>query len=115
MSDPESFEISVVDVGDVHVVRLTGDLDLASADLLTERLVGIAGSTVVVDLSGLSFMDSSGISALIKAKIQMEHHGESLLISQPPPNILRVLEITGLADWVSDWSLEWSAESNLAT
>jgi anti-sigma B factor antagonist len=115
MSDSESFGVSVVDVGDVHVVRPTGELDLESADSFTQRLVDIPGSTVVVDLSGLSFMDSSGISALIKVKTQMEHDGDSLLICRPPPNVLRVMEVTGLADWVSEWSPEWSAESDLAT
>jgi anti-sigma B factor antagonist len=108
MNYSEKFDISVVDVGDVHVVRPTGELDMVSADFLTERLVEVAGSTVVVDLSGLSFMDSSGIAALIRAKVRMENDGDSLVVSRPRPNVLRVLEVTGLADWVSDWSPEWS-------
>jgi anti-sigma B factor antagonist len=103
----ENFDLTVVDFGDVHIVSLSGELDIASADGLTDRLVEIAGSTVVVDLANLSFMDSSGIGALIRARQRMAVDGDSLLLSRPQPNVFRVLEITGLADWVSPWSHDW--------
>ncbi len=38
---PENFEVSLVDVGGVHIVRLNGELDIATADGLMERLVEV--------------------------------------------------------------------------
>lgn len=107
MRSPE-FDISIVSMGDVYVVRLSGELDLASASGLTERLVDTAGSTVVVDLADLSFMDSSGISALVMARNRMAENGDSLILSRPQAMVFRVLETVGLADWVSEWSADWS-------
>jgi anti-sigma B factor antagonist len=112
---PESLGVAVVEIGDAHIVRLSGELDVGSADDLTERLAEIGGSNVVVDLADLSFMDSSGIGALIRAKNRMAADGNSLVLSRPQPNVLRVLEITGLADWVVGWSPEWSDQPDLGT
>jgi anti-sigma B factor antagonist len=61
------FSFTTRDFGDVHVVALQGELDIVSAYRLALALVEGAGSTVVVDLSGLTFIDSSGISALVMA------------------------------------------------
>ena len=62
------FSITVRDLPDIHLVALYGELDGATADGLVGSLVEVAGSTVVVDLSGLTFMDSSGIGALVVAR-----------------------------------------------
>ena len=50
-----------VKIGDVHVVILRGELDMDSAQGPSDWLVEIAGSPVVLDMSELTFMDSSGI------------------------------------------------------
>jgi anti-sigma B factor antagonist len=111
----ETFRVAVVDVGNVHIVRLSGELDIATVDGLTDRLIEIAGSTVVVDLAELSFMDSTGLSALVVAKNRMESDGDVLMLTRPRPNVRRVLEITGLADWVGEWSSEWSEPTDTDT
>ena len=49
-------------------MALHGELDIVSAYDLALALVEVAGSTVVVDLSDLTFMDSTGISALVMAR-----------------------------------------------
>jgi anti-anti-sigma factor len=63
-----SFSRGVTDFGDLHLVALRGELDLASADGLVNWLLDISGSTVVIDLADLTFMDSSGIAVMIRAK-----------------------------------------------
>lgn len=105
---PDGFGFSVVDIGKVHVVRLTGELDLTGAEGLAQRIVAVAGSTVVVDLAELAFVDAAGLRALVAARNQVETAGHSLVLTRPKPNVLRVLDISGLADWVSEWSPEWS-------
>jgi hypothetical protein len=58
------FSITAHHLSGVHVVALHGELDIASVDGLAEALVELAGSTLVVDLSKLTFMDSTGIGLL---------------------------------------------------
>jgi anti-sigma B factor antagonist len=94
-------------VGNVHVVTLTGELDIATAEGLSDWLLEIAGSPVVVDLSGVTFVDSSGISALIMAQNGMRANGDELILSRPDPFVKRTLEIVGLADWVAEWNPDW--------
>ena len=105
MSD---FDRGVTDVGGVHVVSLKGELDVATAEGLADWLVDISGSSVVVDLSCLTFIDSSGISAMVVAHNRMKGAGDELVLTRPHPIVRRALEIVGLADWVVDWDPEWS-------
>ena len=69
------FSLTSRSLPDLHIVALHGELDLASADGLAEALVEIAGSTLVVDLADLSFMDSSGIGALVVARNRIRAKG----------------------------------------
>ena len=106
-----AFSRRVSDAGEVHVVSLVGELDLKTAEGLTDWLVDVAGSLVVVDLSQLTFMDSSGITALVKARAQIEQAGSELRLTRPAPNVERVLQIVSLSEWVDDWDPAWEAPS----
>ena len=97
-----TFSRELVQSGDVHEVTLRGELDMASVGDLAEWLVSVSGSSVVVDLSDLTFMDSSGITALVVAKVAMENNGDQLILRRPRPNVRRILEVTGLGDWIDD-------------
>jgi anti-sigma B factor antagonist len=99
---------AVIDVGDVHVVSLKGELDVATAEGLADWLVEISGSSVVVDLSHLTFMDSSGISAMVVARNRLNAAGDELVLTRPRPIVRRALEVVGLADWVTEWDPTWS-------
>jgi anti-sigma B factor antagonist len=103
------FSITVRNLPDIHVVSLHGELDLASADGLSNSLVELAGSTLVVDLSDLTFMDSSGIGALVRARsrIKTKELGD-LVLTRPSAIVRRTLEIVGLDGWIVDWSREWN-------
>lgn len=52
----------------VHEVRLSGELDLATAACLRATLARLAGSVIVVDVSRLRFVDCAGMSALALAR-----------------------------------------------
>jgi anti-sigma B factor antagonist len=109
------FSLTVRDLPDLdtHIVELRGELDVASAEFLTNALTEVAGSTVVVDLSGLDFMDSSGIGALVVARNRIKSKGlGELVLSRPGAIVQKVLEIVGLSAWVADWSPSWSTESS---
>jgi anti-sigma B factor antagonist len=105
---PPEFSFTVRDLPGVHIVALTGELDMDTAQGLSEELTAIAGSTVVVDLADLTFMDSSGISAVVTARNRIGQAGDELVVSRPQRTVRRVLEITGLSGLIADWADEWS-------
>ena len=103
------FSLTVFNLPDLHIVRLHGELDVASAAALSNSLVELAGSTLVVDLSGLSFMDSSGIGALVRARNRIKAMGlGDLVLTRPTEIVGKALDIVGLSAWVVDWSPEWN-------
>src|SRR5690242_5002820 len=83
---------------DATLVRVVGEVDLASAPDLRDCLMGLEGA-VVVDLADVAFLDSSGLNALIGSKKHLEQTGGSLRLRGGPPHVRNVLEVTGLADW----------------
>jgi len=85
------------------VVKLFGELDLSTAPQLEACLEGLGadGADVRLDLSGLSFCDSSGISAMVTASKRVRKQGGHLSIVFPQPAVRSVLEITGLFDYLS--------------
>ena len=86
--------------GDDAVVVLEGELDLAGSAALEaeiERLATLDGvERVVLDLSRLEFMDSSGLRALLAADTRARERGARLVIVRGDERIQRVLRITRL-------------------
>jgi anti-sigma B factor antagonist len=82
-----------------HVLALSGEVDAVTAPQLGRRLLGLAreGKThVVVDLSKVTFMDSTGIGVLLNAVRQLTtRHGRLVLVC-PTERVIRPFEITGL-------------------
>jgi len=85
------FEIQIDADG---VTWLRGELDLSNADSLLERVSSRLDATVpVVDASGLTFLDSSGIRAIVQ---MAQDCGRTLIFRNPPENVRKVLEIAGV-------------------
>jgi anti-anti-sigma factor len=103
-----SIGVTSHDIEGGQVFTLNGELDVTTSQGLAERLTGPPGSLVVLDLSGLSFMDSSGIGAIHAARRLTIKNGGTLVVCRPSPQVHRVLEITGLDTWITDWDPEWS-------
>lgn len=79
------------------VVRLTGEIDLANADSLAAKLepvLSMRPAQLVVDVSGLEFMDSSGIALLVRCAQKVGR----LRLRHPSPIIRRTVESLGLAN-----------------
>jgi anti-anti-sigma factor len=102
------FGVTSYDVDGGCVFVLSGELDASTCQGLAERLTGPPGSLVVVDLGDLTFMDSSGLGAIHRARREAIKNGGNLVVSRPSPIVYRVLEITGLDTWVTDWDPKWS-------
>lgn len=82
------------------VVTLAGDIDIQTAPALRERLASLPQSArlVVVDLSAVEFLDSSGVGALVGAAAALRDAGGSLRLACPPPRVQKVFRISRLAE-----------------
>lgn len=93
-------EIAVSETGGVRLLRLTGELDMAGVDQL-ERLLTPhqtpEGATFVIDMRGLSFIDSSGLRALIMADERVRDEGGRFIVVKGPDRVNEILEMTGVA------------------
>lgn len=76
---------------------LCGELDVASCDDL-HRALATSARSVIVDLSELTFCDSSGVAALVTAKRQAEATGRCFSLVKPSPTVRRVFELLGLGE-----------------
>jgi anti-anti-sigma factor len=90
--------VAVSDVnGDVITVSAAGEVDLCTAPILSQALqkaLAEAPSRLDVDLSGVSFLDASGVSAVLQCWERAELTGVRLRLLRPRPFIRRVLDIT---------------------
>jgi anti-anti-sigma factor len=82
---------------DVVVARLSGELDISVAEKTGRKIADAVASSalgVVVDMSGLEFMDSSGVSMLFSLARQVGSHRQQLRVVAPPGRpVSRVLQI----------------------
>lgn len=104
IGETAQFRVEPVNGDGVVVVRLAGELDQSAAPQLEACLDALRAEgarDVRLDLSGLSFCDSSGISAMVTASRQCRRLGGRLSIASPQAAVRRVLEITGLLDYLS--------------
>ena len=81
------------------VVKLVGELDLYNAAEVRDTLDGVCSrkpGRVVVDLSEVTFIDSTGLGVLVEARSKLADR-KTFLLSAPQPETRRALEISGLA------------------
>jgi anti-sigma B factor antagonist len=84
---------------DLAIVRCTGRLNMVSAPQLRETITGVIGAgrpRVAVDLSGVEFMDSSGLGALVGCLKSARQAGGDLRIASPSPQVLMVLKLSNI-------------------
>jgi anti-sigma B factor antagonist len=96
-------EIAVSESGGVRLLRLAGELDLAGVDQF-ERLLAadqtLEVATFVLDMRGLTFIDSSGLRALIMADQRVRAEGGRFIVVRGPGRVNEVLEMTGVAQHI---------------
>lgn len=87
--------------GDEASLTLTGELDPHTAPMLSDELETLTGegvTSVVLVLSDLGFIDSSGLRVVIAADRDLRSSGGRLVLRSPSETVQRLLEITGLLD-----------------
>ena len=101
----ERFATATTQIGEVLVVSLSGELDMAAApevENTIERAQG--GSPIIVDLRELTFIDSTGIRALLRIYDAGKDGHSSVSFIRGPSNVQRVLGIAGV-----DGFLAWTS------
>jgi anti-sigma B factor antagonist len=86
-------------IGDFCVLEVRGDLDIAVSAVLgreLDELLYVGLERVGIDLWGVTFMDSSALSALVHAHERALERGQRLELLRPSPVCAKVLNITGL-------------------
>lgn len=83
------------------IVAVSGEVDMASADAVTDALEQAATaetglSRLCCDLSGVTFLDSSGLGALVSGRRTCMEHGIEIVLAGIPRNVRRVLELSGV-------------------
>ncbi len=96
-----SLSITVTEPSEgLFVLALAGELDRASAAELSLHLAGLGGNAlrVVVDVSGLAFIDSSGLNALVTSSRAVEAQGGSMVVAGASPHVARIFDVVRLGE-----------------
>jgi anti-sigma B factor antagonist len=92
--------------GEIAVIVLAGELDLAGASTLERELGLLQAGALVVDLRGLEFMDSSGLRAIVTSAQRAQGAGRRFALIPGAAQVMRVFDITRMRE-----RLEFVAEA----
>jgi anti-anti-sigma factor len=98
---PATIRIEMQSEADSLRIMLDGELDMATVDSFRTFLNDLhyePGVHVVFDIGALTFMDSSGLNAIMEALRKLRLIGGDMAIVKPTPAVQRLLDISGLAN-----------------
>ena len=94
----DDFSIVVTTDADDATILVAGELDLASAPQLQRAFDDRLERQVTVDLAGVTFIDSTGLRALVTARNDLAERNQQLVVGRCSPAAARVFALTGLGD-----------------
>jgi anti-sigma B factor antagonist len=82
-------------------IVVEGELDADSAHVLDEAIeaVAIPGTSIILDMAAVTFVDSTALNVLVSHRGRLEQHGQHLDLRNPSAIVSRVLEMSGLDDY----------------
>jgi stage II sporulation protein AA (anti-sigma F factor antagonist) len=90
------FSVERIDLGDEVILSLRGEFDLSGVGAFNSAVPAAAPEkSVILDLRRLSFLDSSGLQAIINLHRRAGTEGWSLLLKGPQRQVVRLLQLTG--------------------
>jgi len=88
----------------IHQLTLSGEIDAYTASELTEKLVPLMkkkGNKIIVDLSDIEYMDSTGLGVFVGALKTSKKNGSELILKNLTDRVQRLFEITGLNEVIA--------------
>ncbi len=94
----DEFSTEVTQDGDATVIHVRGEIDIATCERLRDAIEPHLGpqQTIILDLSGVGFMDSSSLPVLLHARSTLTTDGGSLVLRNPSVAAHRLLTLAGL-------------------
>lgn len=89
-----------LDAADPAVLRLSGELDIAAVDAFLDRAraaLADAHPVLCLDVAEVSFIDSTGLGALVRLREHAHEQGKDIALAHIPRQMSRILDLTGLA------------------
>jgi anti-sigma B factor antagonist len=96
---PDLLRVTAEPVGDARLIRAVGEIDLGTIDALRRELDAAREevATVVLDLSGVTFIDSTGLHLLLEAS-RNSSAGDWAFVVHPSVVVQRLIEVSGTGD-----------------
>jgi anti-sigma B factor antagonist len=95
------FRVEVQNEGRAVIVAVAGELDLASSPTLEQELERVwdgSPERLIIDLRGLEFMDSTGLSIIVGAQQRLAEDGQTLSLVRGSAQVQRLLDLTGVSE-----------------
>jgi len=96
-----NFDVESRTDGDRAIVTVRGDFDLQVAERVVDELAKVEESSpalLVIDLSGVSFLDSSGMGVIAAAQARAVEAGREIVLVRPPYSVRRAFALSGFDD-----------------
>jgi anti-sigma B factor antagonist len=80
------------------LVTVTGECDMTTANQLSSAIIDESAQDTprtIVTLTGLRFLDSAGLIALVRARVRLARQDKGLALVNPGPNVTKILDLTG--------------------
>jgi anti-sigma B factor antagonist len=84
--------------GGISLIVLRGEVDLAAAAPLRAHVHAVDGAGLVIDLSDVTFVDSSALRELLHARDHLATRRSRLVLAAVPPSVFRLMRMTGTGD-----------------
>ena len=97
----DALELEVTNRGPHVTIRIGGEIDLATSKRLAttlDRYASDGATAITLDLSHVTFFDSSGVRVLVGAAHGRRESGQAFALARPSTAVRRVLELSGVVD-----------------
>ncbi|MGI6549191.1 MAG: anti-sigma F factor antagonist [Syntrophomonadales bacterium] len=102
--------VDLESIRDTLMARIKGEIDLATADelreIIDERLKKDSYKAIILDLGGVSFIDSSGLGFILGRYKKITGQGGKMYIVRARPSVSRVLELSGIKKLITVYDTE---------
>jgi anti-sigma B factor antagonist len=97
----DDFSVDVRRDGARTVVAPHGEIDISTVDAVREAMRAVEDGDLVLDLRDVSFLDTSGLAAIVAQQRSATATGRGFALVQGPPNVERIFDIAGLSGWLT--------------